>query len=127
MDILFCPTRCRIISRGRWESGRRQILRSSGKVKKMFEPESRNCSTSTALVRSIRSIGSLACFSGRNAECRGTKRDCARHSKKSPNFANNSGTRYECRGTAMISRSEEHTSELQSPMYLVCRLLLEKK
>src|SRR5437764_2302323 len=24
-------------------------------------------------------------------------------------------------------RSEEHTSELQSPMYVVCRLLLEKK
>src|SRR5208337_1209787 len=32
--------------------------------------------------------------------------------------------------TLMLSRecrSEEHTSELQSPMYLVCRLLLEKK
>src|SRR5437763_12194866 len=28
---------------------------------------------------------------------------------------------------ASTSRSEEHTSELQSPMYLVCRLLLEKK
>src|SRR5437879_7336149 len=27
----------------------------------------------------------------------------------------------------LASRSEEHTSELQSPMYLVCRLLLEKK
>src|SRR5437763_9983863 len=27
----------------------------------------------------------------------------------------------------LIDRSEEHTSELQSPMYLVCRLLLEKK
>src|SRR5437764_3794775 len=27
----------------------------------------------------------------------------------------------------MELRSEEHTSELQSPMYLVCRLLLEKK
>src|SRR5436189_4316909 len=27
----------------------------------------------------------------------------------------------------MKPRSEEHTSELQSPMYLVCRLLLEKK
>src|SRR5437879_11737475 len=27
----------------------------------------------------------------------------------------------------MRERSEEHTSELQSPMYLVCRLLLEKK
>src|SRR5437762_9433211 len=26
-----------------------------------------------------------------------------------------------------LARSEEHTSELQSPMYLVCRLLLEKK
>src|SRR5437762_11314842 len=28
---------------------------------------------------------------------------------------------------AGMGRSEEHTSELQSPMYLVCRLLLEKK
>src|SRR5437762_10969624 len=27
----------------------------------------------------------------------------------------------------LFGRSEEHTSELQSPMYLVCRLLLEKK
>src|SRR2546426_2221629 len=30
------------------------------------------------------------------------------------------------RGTT-INRSEEHTSELQSPCNLVCRLLLEKK
>src|SRR3712207_7954130 len=30
--------------------------------------------------------------------------------------------RYDCK-----SRSEEHTSELQSRQYLVCRLLLEKK
>src|SRR5437764_9757978 len=30
-------------------------------------------------------------------------------------------------GSALRVRSEEHTSELQSPMYLVCRLLLEKK
>src|SRR5437879_8538150 len=29
--------------------------------------------------------------------------------------------------TQLQTRSEEHTSELQSPMYLVCRLLLEKK
>src|SRR5688500_19487200 len=28
---------------------------------------------------------------------------------------------------AVIDRSEEHTSELQSPCNLVCRLLLEKK
>ena len=31
------------------------------------------------------------------------------------------------RRTMSAPRSEEHTSELQSPMYLVCRLLLEKK
>src|SRR5690348_1495333 len=28
---------------------------------------------------------------------------------------------------ALYPRSEEHTSELQSPVHLVCRLLLEKK
>src|SRR5690348_17572306 len=28
---------------------------------------------------------------------------------------------------ALTRRSEEHTSELQSPVHLVCRLLLEKK
>src|SRR3712207_7487274 len=37
----------------------------------------------------------------------------------------------ECRrnpaSTAPLTRSEEHTSELQSRQYLVCRLLLEKK
>src|SRR2546426_2688384 len=31
------------------------------------------------------------------------------------------------RGLAYVPRSEEHTSELQSPCNLVCRLLLEKK
>src|SRR5437879_8808594 len=36
-----------------------------------------------------------------------------------------SKTRVTARGQQV--RSEEHTSELQSPMYLVCRLLLEKK
>src|SRR5437762_9051534 len=37
--------------------------------------------------------------------------------------------RYQQLGEVMAyaNRSEEHTSELQSPMYLVCRLLLEKK
>src|SRR5258708_23309558 len=30
-------------------------------------------------------------------------------------------------GGAAVQRSEEHTSELQSPDHLVCRLLLEKK
>src|SRR2546422_6892048 len=30
-------------------------------------------------------------------------------------------------GLAIVRRSEEHTSELQSRLHLVCRLLLEKK
>src|SRR5256885_4037354 len=30
-------------------------------------------------------------------------------------------------GQRLVERSEEHTSELQSPCNLVCRLLLEKK
>src|SRR5207248_3848558 len=34
---------------------------------------------------------------------------------------------WECCLTEFQSRSEEHTSELQSPYDLVCRLLLEKK
>src|SRR2546423_4017633 len=33
----------------------------------------------------------------------------------------------ENRDRTLIERSEEHTSELQSLAYLVCRLLLEKK
>src|SRR5258708_23149053 len=33
----------------------------------------------------------------------------------------------ESAGFLEIDRSEEHTSELQSPDHLVCRLLLEKK
>src|SRR5690554_7115657 len=32
-----------------------------------------------------------------------------------------------CAGGDIVSRSEEHTSELQSRPHLVCRLLLEKK
>src|SRR3712207_8951545 len=34
---------------------------------------------------------------------------------------------HEGRGRVAGQRSEEHTSELQSRQYLVCRLLLEKK
>src|SRR6516162_10309809 len=34
---------------------------------------------------------------------------------------------HQCMGDGRVRRSEEHTSELQSPCNLVCRLLLEKK
>src|SRR3712207_8982387 len=35
--------------------------------------------------------------------------------------------RHDRRAARLFVRSEEHTSELQSRQYLVCRLLLEKK
>src|SRR5690348_17594556 len=35
--------------------------------------------------------------------------------------------RHQWRADRALTRSEEHTSELQSPVHLVCRLLLEKK
>src|SRR2546422_6128520 len=42
---------------------------------------------------------------------------------------NRPGVRFceECGATLDVLRSEEHTSELQSRLHLVCRLLLEKK
>src|SRR2546422_2594270 len=40
-------------------------------------------------------------------------------------FGTGAGREY--RMAAQLSRSEEHTSELQSRLHLVCRLLLEKK
>src|SRR5258708_27396696 len=47
-----------------------------------------------------------------------TRRTCRSCSRK---------TRRGCGPSPRRSRSEEHTSELQSPDHLVCRLLLEKK
>src|SRR3712207_7203592 len=41
-------------------------------------------------------------------------------------LGNSGGVRHHAEGGRVV-RSEEHTSELQSRQYLVCRLLLEKK
>src|SRR5438876_3941772 len=38
-----------------------------------------------------------------------------------------SAIKFSTGGSPSAPRSEEHTSELQSPVHLVCRLLLEKK
>src|SRR2546426_10335190 len=43
---------------------------------------------------------------------------------RQPNQSNRFGSNQH---RALLPRSEEHTSELQSPCNLVCRLLLEKK
>src|SRR5258708_17514922 len=47
------------------------------------------------------------------------------HFKSRP--AAHSGYESDWRKVPHFNRSEEHTSELQSPDHLVCRLLLEKK
>src|SRR2546430_14466631 len=45
----------------------------------------------------------------------------------SPRVRSSCSRRYRVSSAAIVSRSEEHTSELQSQSNLVCRLLLEKK
>src|SRR5258708_21026546 len=67
----------------------------------------------TTLFRSSR-------WSCRAQDCRQVPRSCRSHRAVSP-------CRQKSRQACDIPRSEEHTSELQSPDHLVCRLLLEKK
>src|SRR2546425_8049022 len=52
---------------------------------------------------------------------------CASTSDKPAAGKGSSSRSQASRGSARRPRSEEHTSELQSLAYLVCRLLLEKK
>src|SRR3712207_7081521 len=62
----------------------------------------------------------ISAFHWRKRRMRSTK--SATSSSAKPLARESMGTR--CR---ILARSEEHTSELQSRQYLVCRLLLEKK
>src|SRR5687768_17901599 len=54
---------------------------------------------------------------------RPTERSCSKNCSKKGGSVPQSGRR----SRAASMRSEEHTSELQSRLHLVCRLLLEKK
>src|SRR5256885_6724235 len=64
----------------------------------------------------FRSISTSA--AGWSTSSRTTRRCCPTRCRRS---------RTSCRPSRPRNRSEEHTSELQSPCNLVCRLLLEKK
>src|SRR3712207_7035656 len=61
------------------------------------------------------------------------ERDRLRRTERGPAYAEQHGVPVERRRVRQdrhlrrVLRSEEHTSELQSRQYLVCRLLLEKK
>src|SRR5687767_15434878 len=89
----------------------------------------------TTLFRSGISLDSprnLPMISGDNVGCEVvTSKRCKTVDHDSRNSARGSGCRNAKESTRALrshvpSRSEEHTSELQSLAYLVCRLLLEK-
>src|SRR5256885_6992494 len=73
-----------------------------------------------------RSCGASPCHAShpRSPPIRRCARPCSSASRTSPA---NRAARSSMGATSERSRSEEHTSELQSPCNLVCRLLLEKK
>src|SRR5207248_10769897 len=75
-------------------------------------------SASRGVARSVFSSSasdfSSACSSASNSRGFGTS-----------NGSQGGGKRQPCEDTSSVVRSEEHTSELQSPYDLVCRLLLE--
>src|SRR2546426_3136738 len=72
----------------------------------------------TTLFRSRRGGSSRSSTSGRSSG----RRTAVKRPGRSARCSDRPG-----RFTAVRLRSEEHTSELQSPCNLVCRLLLEKK
>src|SRR3712207_8701199 len=70
----------------------------------------------TTLFRSKRPSGSILHLALRTSDC-----------DKATERAHTAGGTITQEPTDVVLRSEEHTSELQSRQYLVCRLLLEKK
>src|SRR5256885_10843902 len=63
----------------------------------------------------------------RSPSCKPTAWPIKRASASSAKFLNRCESRQWFAAQVVALRSEEHTSELQSPCNLVCRLLLEKK
>src|SRR3712207_8714649 len=76
----------------------------------------------TTLFRSIRRIGNRRAGPGGRRGSRSRYEACGRTAR-----AGRDARRSEDEDAPRRRRSEEHTSELQSRQYLVCRLLLEKK
>src|SRR5256885_5690484 len=82
----------------------------------------------TTLFRSVveRQVGQHAGPAGLESPSPSDRHQIAPHSEPAPIAAFPAhGQRHAL--APMTDRSEEHTSELQSPCNLVCRLLLEKK
>src|SRR5687768_17711330 len=65
----------------------------------------------------------IATFTSSSTRCC----SCVRTTSARSSGASPGGERSSRRDSTRTRRSEEHTSELQSRLHLVCRLLLEKK
>src|SRR5690348_17469050 len=84
----------------------------------------------TTLFRSLAGIcrQSAGCHQAEEGYQRSARREMYLHLLSSASFLRCSSTSLSRSSSALsLLRSEEHTSELQSPVHLVCRLLLEKK
>src|SRR2546426_4132532 len=80
---------------------------------------------STTLFRSLPlRLGPVPAGGAAAARCRDRR---ARHAHRALLAPHRAAAQDAASVTAALVRSEEHTSELQSPCNLVCRLLLEKK
>src|SRR3989441_3957710 len=86
---------------------------------------------STPLFRSLVARAYVSLASQYEAKASGHRHGRVTPAVTGPSLAGASMIRFRMLGgvslTAADGRSEEHTSELQSLAYLVCRLLLEKK
>src|SRR3712207_7274787 len=88
------------------------------------DPREATCTRTAQAVKASTSGSTSACrqnLTGRKWYCRSTSARSGDDRVNRPASA-----RFEVSGPRR-ARSEEHTSELQSRQYLVCRLLLEKK
>src|SRR3712207_8504359 len=74
----------------------------------------------TTLFRSVRAHGHVVIARDEHRICAQLKVECRLGQARKTDLTSD-------RERAARQRSEEHTSELQSRQYLVCRLLLEKK
>src|SRR2546425_2773116 len=77
----------------------------------------------TTLFRSVGGVAGIDCHGIESCSVERRQRHCGYPSRSDGKIAKSPMAWKPAR----VKRSEEHTSELQSLAYLVCRLLLEKK
>src|SRR2546429_6534260 len=84
------------------------------------------CGSETAIGSHTRSPNPTSIIVS-NRDASGAERPESSAKAASPNATVVAIAQNNCPGGIHFGRSEEHTSELQSRLHLVCRLLLEKK